>query len=1116
MSNPRLIFFKLFPIILLVLCILSCQPEKDKPFKLLTATETGLTFNNEMQELIGDSLDALTFPYVYNGAGVATGDFNNDGLLDLFFAGNLVSSKLYLNQGSLQFNDVTEESKIATTRWCTGVSAVDINNDQLLDIYICVAGPNSDKRNYFFINQGLDDNGIPTFADKAREYGLDDNGYSTMAAFFDYDKDNDLDMYLLTNEMSEPGSYNIVRPKETNGYAGNNDRLYRNDGNDHFTNVNQETGILIEGWGLGVNISDINQDGWPDVYVSNDFISNDLLWINQQDGTFKNEAAKYLRHQTFNGMGNDVADINNDMKPDVIVVDMLPEDHYREKTMIGNNNYDQYLLTKISGYEEQYVRNTLQLNRGNNPDGSIDFSEISFFSGISSTDWSWAPLFADFDNDGWKDLFISNGYRKDVTNLDYITYSKNFGDQSYFGSQTKYQASEDYDMKDLESVPEVKIHNYMYHNQRDLKFKDMSAEWGLETATFSHGAIYADLDNDGDLDLVTNNMDQPAMLWENNINIQRGNNFLRIHFDNGLPIPAIGTKVYLYTTNNSQYLEYNPYRGFKSTVEPFLHFGLDSISQTVSIVIKWPNDSTTMIPSSEVNQVLSASELYQLRSKTVNTTDDVNIEPYFVQDTNYKQLTQTKLKEYNHNDFKETPALIHLLSKFGPYGATGDINGDGLTDLIVGGEINDPSLLWIQQTNGDFEKSILPGDSTYEDREIALIDIENDGDLDIYIVSGGSLWPVNHPYYRDRIYLNDGQGHFELNIDLTPSLFESGSTVKPFDIDNDGDLDLFVGSYLTPKQYPLPPNSRILLNDNGKFIDATAKYAPNLIELGMVTDATWTDINKDGHSDLVIVGEWMPITLFENDGSGNLSNKTEEYGLNNTNGWYRSIHASDLDNDGFVDLIAGNEGLNSYYKCSEQQPIEVFAKDFDNNGSVDPLITQYYGPDKHLTIFRDQIIQQSVASKRKFKFYDTFGKTTFHEAYSAKELDGAYHRQVSNLASLILKNDGGNTFVIQELPKEAQLAPINAINTTDVNNDGFPDMLIAGNSNAQESSRGNYDASYGLLLIYQPQTSLYEAIGSGESGIHLTGTVQQLLPISETSILVLKNDDYPEVIRVSK
>jgi hypothetical protein len=1026
--------------------MLACTSKKNqKLFEIYQGSELGISFQNTI--VTSDTFNAVTFEYIYNGSGVGVGDFNQDGLPDLFFGGNQVSSQLYINQGDLKFKDVTQQANVSTDRWVTGVSVVDINADGLEDIYLSVAGKtNTNRKNILFINQGSK-GGMPQFKEMAKSYGLDDDRYSTMAAFFDYDKDGDLDMYLVNNWL-ESFNRNNLRKVRMNGEAESTDQLYRNNGDGTFSNVSREVGILIEGYGLGVTICDINQDSWPDVYVSNDFMSNDLIWVNQQDGTFKNLAGEYLKHQTHNGMGVDIADFNNDALPDIMEVDMLPPDHKRQKLMTAGQNYDHFHMAIQLGYQPQYMRNTLQLNRGKLPDGGVAFSEIAFMAGVAKTDWSWAPLFADFDNDGWKDIFIGNGYRKDVTNLDFIFFSMKgnpFGTPE--ARRKKY-------LSKLAELEEVQTTNYVFRNTGSLAFEDVTKTWGAEFPTYSNGAAYADFDNDGDLDLVTNNIDQEVVFYKNVLNEQREkNNFLQVR---PADTKSLNQKIWVYTYGLQQYQELTPYRGFQSSVSGYAHFGLGENSLVDSVIIEWTDGARAKYTDVKPNTVLIFSRA-DARPYTENIQEKK--ESYFQK---YSPVSYTHI-EKSPSDIKVTRTLLHELSRYGPCIAAGDVNADSLDDLFIGGEVGTASRLFIQRPDGTFSSKTIVQDSIREDGAAHFFDADADGDLDLYVAS--ACPSISEEAAVHQLYFNDGKGNFVVSNTL-PVIRTSASCVISSDFDKDGDLDLFVGGRITPLQYPLPPRSYILQNKKGTFTDITAQVNPQLENPGMVASAVWADYNNDKKMDLILTGEWMPVRIFKND-TNKFIEVTNEMGLKNTDGWWNCLQAADLNNDGYIDLIAGNTGRNSYFQPTMENPLQLIAKDFDSNGSVDPVITYFNSVEQERFIVHNRmvLIDQIPPMKKRFETFTQYATTPFDKAFRKDELDRAYQVQAFTLASCVLVNNKGTKFEAVELPEIAQLSSINDILTEDINLDGHTDLLLIGNSYSQETLFGRYDASLGTLLL---------------------------------------------------
>lgn len=1043
---------------LLLLTALGCTTEP-AVFEFLPAGKTGIGFSNDITTT--ESFNALNFEYIYNGGGVATGDVNNDGLMDLFFTGNQVSSKLYLNKGNLQFEDITLPAGVSTDRWCTGVAMADVNDDGLLDIYVSVAGfevAETQMENLLFIHQGLNESGVPTFRESAVDYGLNDAGYSTQAAFLDYDQDGDLDMYLLTNAL-EKYNRNNLEPKRLDGSSKSTDRLYRNNGDETFTNVSKEAGILIEGYGLGLTVTDLNFDGYPDIYCANDFLSNDLIWINGGDGTFSNRADTYLKHQTHNGMGVDIADFNNDGLPDITVLDMLPEDNYRQKMMIPKVNYDKFQMKRDLGYQDQYVRNTVQLHQGFTADGQPRFSEIGNLLGMAATDWSWSVLYADYDNDGWKDAYITNGYRKDVTNLDFINYSSY---NQMFGS---VEAKKQKAISDLENIEEVRVSNYLFHNRGGLTFENATASWGLQKASFSNGAIYVDLDNDGDLELVTNNIDAPAFVFENRSIKDGGHHYLQIELLEDQPdLNVRNSKVFIYSGDRQQYQELSPSRGFKSSVSSVLHFGLGESSSVDSVVVYWPNGVKTVNSTVDINQRISLQ--YESESSLPAQRSKPAPESVAFQAIENELGIHFRHEDNYYTDLKTTRTLPHDPSKVGPALATGDINGDGWEDFFIGGNQGQKGQFFLQDHLGKFSAREFPLDSNYQDVDALLFDADQDGDQDLYVVSGGTFNVQNRTVYQDRLYLNDGQGNFQPAPDRLPEINASGSCVRSSDIDGDGDQDLLVGGRVEPGRYPYAARTYLLENQEGYFKDITP---PSLREPGMVTDALWADVNGDQREDLVLVGEWMPISVFENiDGQLHPLDIRIDGQANKTEGWWMHINAADLDQDGDLDFLVGNMGLNSKLKASPTEPVRLYAKDFDENGAIDPLLSCFVQGQEHLIHERDLLIDQIPGMKRRFPDYARYASAGMDYTFSEEDLKGAVVKNCYTFASIILENRGDGAFSMHTLPRLSQLAPIMGSELMDLDQDGKTDLLTTGNFHASETNQiGWFDASYGNILMQQ-------------------------------------------------
>jgi len=1058
--------------------LIACQSPKEEStlFELVTSGQSGITFNNALE--INEEFNILDFDYIYNGGGVAIGDFNNDGLPDIFFTGNMVSCKLYLNKGNLEFTDVSQTANIETSSWAEGVTLVDINHDGLLDIYVSVSNrdENSPDPNLLFVNQGVDSEGIPIFKEMAEAYGVDDRGYNTQAAFFDYDNDGFLDLYILSNAL-ESFQRNTSRPKEISGKGKSNDKLYRNNGDGTFTNVTHEAGILIEGYGLGLAISDFNKDGYPDIYVANDFLTNDVLYINNQDGTFSNNIDQMLKHQSFNAMGVDVADYNNDGLVDIITLDMFPPDNLRQKTMFSpTENYDLYMSNLEKGYEPQYVRNTLQLNRGNGK-----FSEIGFLSGIAQTDWSWSPLLADFNNDGFRDLFISNGYGKDVTDLDYINFKQNLGPFSTVEDRRALL------IEGLASLKEVRLPNYIYKNNKDLTFSDQSVDWGFVHASISNGAVYGDLDNDGDLDLVLNNLNDEAFLYKNMLMEKGGeeNSFLKVNFKGPKTnTMGLGAVLELSATidgkRQTQFYEHYPTRGYKSFVEPTAHFGLGDNSSNLTLTVTWPGgkqqEITDIRPNNEIIvDYLDAVEL--------NNIFEIDNSPIFAEISETLGIHFTH-RHTTYKDFNRQVLLPHKHSENGPGIAVGDVNGDGLDDLFIAGSAGHPRTLYLQSQNGGFVKKELFTDEWADDMGCLLIDIDNDGDLDLYIVSGGSRHVEGSAHYQDRLYINDGKGEFQLFEDGLPEMSFSGSVITGADMDGDGNIELFVGGRVRPGVYPKPLSSALLKFKNGKYEDVTQQYIPGLKDIGMVTSAVWTDFDQDGLVDLIIVGEWMPITFFRQvreNGGTTFKNISDQIGPSASEGWWNSIYTVGIDHDGKPEYILGNFGKNIRWQADENTPLIMLADDFDGNGSIDPIMFGHLVDGIYPLASRNMLVSQVPSWRNRFLRYDEFAKVNLKNFFTEEQRRNALELKVHEFASVSMKMDDSGKFRTTPLPVEAQFSPVYGIHMDHIKDQVF----LIGNFYGNETVTGRYDASLGTVLEWgeKPQ----KPISYQESGFKVEG-----------------------------
>lgn len=1065
-------------------------------FTLLPSSQTGVHFTNTLFE--SDTLNILNEAYLYNGGGVGIGDFNNDGWTDLYFTANMGSNKLYLNKGSFRFADITEVAGVTGEgRWCTGVSVVDINADGWLDLYVSTSflQDAQQRKNLLYINQGIDDKGTPVFKESAVAYGLADTGYSTQSVFFDYDQDGDLDMYLLTNALHDPKTPIRYRPKVTDGSALNTDRLYRNNGDETFTNVSVEAGILLEGWGHAVSVSDINQDGWPDIYVSNDFVANDILYINNQDGTFTDRAATYFKHTSWFTMGTDVADINNDGRVDVVALDMLPEDNLRKKTMLNGNEYMNYFNSRKYGYQHQYIRNVLQLNQGMAPDGHPVFSEVGYMAGIYQTDWSWAPLVADFDNDGYRDLVITNGLPRDVTDLDYIVYEN--GQGNYGGTVNATLAM-------VEAYfPVVKIPNYAFKNTGGLLFADSTSTWGLDQPSFSNGAAYADLDNDGDLDLAVNNINEPAFLYENTLNSrqQKRGHYLSVALKGTDNNPrGIGATIHLYYAGGQQqFYEHQPSRGYLSTVDSRAHFGLGTATRIDSLRVRWPDGKDQRLTQLKVDQSITIS--YEDAEDT-NNENPTGIEvPVFATATRQYGLA-FKHREKDAIDFNIQRTLPHKLSQYGPGIAVGDIDNNGQDDLYIGGAAGHAGVFFLQDQNGQFlmdsSRILQEGDVVGEAMGVLLFDADHDHDQDLYVVNGSYEFPPSHPASQDHLYLNNGKGVFQRSLTALPEELSNGSCVRAADFDRDGDLDLFIGGRSVSGAYPVASKSALLENQGGIFVDVTRQYCPQLQHLGMITDALWSDFDQDGRVDLVLAGEWMPVTFLRNVGHG-FVNINASTGIDQRTGWWNSLVSGDFDNDGDIDYVAGNLGFNSHFKASASEPMTIYAKDLDENGRIDPMLFCYMkaedGTKKPYPMHtRDDLISQLVSIRKLYPTYKDFGRATEEQLWSPENRQHALVMKATELASCYVENQGNGKFNLRPLPAEAQAAPLYGMVSEDVDRDGNLDLLLVGNDYGMDPVSGRHDAFTGLYLKGDGRGN-FSAIPMMESGFYVHGDAKGLAKV---------------------
>ncbi len=1075
--------FKNYACILLLLSIIfnACKNNTGTLFTNLDNDATGIKFQNTFFD--DGPLNVANYIYFYNGGGVAIGDINNDGLQDILFTGNMVRNRLYLNKGNLKFEDITQKSGIADKQgWCTGATMTDINNDGKLDIYICRSADINPvmRENLLFIN-----NGDLTFSEKAKQYGLADSGYSTQSAFFDYDKDGDLDCFIINHSIQKYTAgvqQNPALRQEHNAAFAS--KLYRNDGS-HFTDVSDSTGITsnVLTFGLSVAIADYNSDGWPDISVSNDFNEPDYFFINNRNGTFTEQLSKAMDEISLYSMGSDAADYNNDGLVDLLTLDMMPEDNKTIKMHSGAENFDKFQFLFTQGFYYQYSRNMLQKNNG---DGT--FSEVGQLSGVSNTDWSWSALFGDYDNDGNKDLFVTNGYVKDYTEMDFMKYSIDRLVRSMH--HDSIDAIPDY----IKKMPTHQIPNYIFQNNGDETFTKKTEAWGLDQPGVSAGAAYTDLDNDGDLDLVINNSNDYASIYRNNSETNIKNNFLRIELKgNSANERGIGAKVKLFCKDKQYYQEQSPVRGFQSSVDPVLVFGVGLNTKIDSVIVIWPNDNFQKLVDIKTNQTLTV-KLSDAREKWMYLTATPVKQPIFTQ----TELPNVQHRENNFNDFTVQTLLPNYLSREGPCIEVADINKDGLEDFIIGGAKGYASQIFTQNRNGTFSikpQSSLLKDSASEDVAACFFDADNDGDQDLYIAAGGYEFNENDPAFQDRLYLNDGNGNFTKKEKALPIILTSKSCVKAADIDGDGDLDLFVGGRVVPGKYPTAPRSYILMNDGtGVFTDATSTACKGLEQPGMITDAVWLDLNNDKQPDLIVAGEWMPIKVFLNQ-KGILKDASSTYINFASSGWWNKINATDMDGDGDTDLIIGNCGLNTQFHVKEKEPVTIYYKDFDGNGSLDPVLCYYINGVSYPVNSRDDLADQLPMIKKKFLEYREYAVATINDIFTADELKDAVILKAETMQTVYLENQGSKGFVLHQLPPEAQYAPVHAIVAEDMNNDGKKDILFAGNNKWTRIKFGRYSANHGVLLLadgkgrftYTPQT---------ESGLNMRGEVRSMAPVN--------------------